>query len=115
MKIMNASSFSFLLAWQYQRYFHGNIKAWQYQGFHGNIKALPWQYQTSMAMPRLLPLHYHGHFHQPVSRQPTAAVVQAAIIIIFQLFAQYPFHSKKQNKTLKKANIKKTKNSSYTT
>ena len=75
MKIMNASSFSFLLARQYQTYFHGNIKAtsiamsrlpWQYQGYsHGNIKAtsiaisrlLPWQYQTSVAMSRLLPFH----------------------------------------------------------
>jgi hypothetical protein len=135
MKIMNASSFSFLLARQYQTYFPGNIKAtsiamsrlpWQYQGYS------PWQYQgyvhrnikaTPMALSNFrgnvkatsIPWQYHGYFHQPVSRQPTAAVVQAAIIIIFQLFAQYPFHSKKQNKTLKKANIKKTKNSSYTT
>ena len=83
----SCKAISNVLPWQYQGYVHRNIKAtpMALSNFRGNVKAtsIPWQ--------------YHGYFHQPVSRQPTAAVVQAAIIIIFQLFPQYPFHSKKQN------------------
>jgi hypothetical protein len=71
----------------------------QCQGFPDNIKATPMAISNfhDNAKAASIPWQYHGYFHQPVSRQPTAAVVQAAIIIIFQLFPQYSFHSKKQN------------------
>tara|TARA_B100001105_G_scaffold248462_1_gene234249 strand:- start:995 stop:1219 length:225 start_codon:yes stop_codon:yes gene_type:complete len=74
MKIMNASSFSFLLAWQYQRYFHSDVKAWQYQGFHGNIKDTPMAISNFQGNVKATPMAI-SYFHQPVSRQPTAAVV----------------------------------------
>ena len=98
-----------VLPWQYQGYVHRNVKAslaisrllpWQYQGYvHRNIKATPMALSNFRGNVKAtsIPWQYHGYFHQPVSRQPTAAVVQAAIIIIFQLFPQYSFHSKKQN------------------
>ena len=98
-----------VLPWQYQGYVHRNVKAsmaisrllrWQYQGcVHRNIKATPMALSNFRGNVKAtsIPWQYHGYFHQPVSRQPTAAVVQTAIIIIFQLFPQYPFHSKKQN------------------